>query len=79
MQNVGSALSKAVDQATNPGSKSARSSNVSSAGRGGTKPSDGLSEGGRRHVQDMLQAGMMAVAEKVELRFETVERSTDKH
>ena len=76
LNNVGSALSKAVEQATTPG-KVARSNTATSASRVEAKPSDGLTEGGRRNVQDMLQAGMMAVAEKVEHRFDSVERSNE--
>ena len=76
MQNVGSAISKAVEDVTKPG-KIAKGSTSAGVARVATESSDGLTEGGRRNVQDMLKAGMMAVAEKVELRFTKVEEETE--
>ena len=72
MHNVGAAISKAVDDVTKPG-KSAKSATTAGASRSAAEPADGLSENSRRNVHDMLKAGMLAVAEKVETRFTKVE------
>ena len=76
MQNVGSAISKAVEDVTKP-QKVAKAASTAGASRAAAESSDGLSENGRRNVQDMLKAGMIAVAEKMELRFSKVEGETE--
>ena len=76
MQNVGSAISRAVEDVTKPG-KVAKASASAGNSRAAPENSHGLTEGGRRNVHDILKAGMMAVAEKVELRFTKVEADTE--
>ena len=73
-QTVGIQLSRALDELGARPAKSTKPDTRSAKGTG-KQDGDGLSDASRAHVEEMLKAGMGAVATCVETRIVTVEAS----
>ena len=74
VQAVGVSLNRALEEIGARPAKSSRPVDSKAKGAGKQDP-DGLSESSRTHVEEMLKAGMGAVATVVETRITTVESS----